>query len=450
MASNPQTMTPLEALQDRFAIIDLSGEIRVADRHQIDAIKAGKSSNDPTFYKKTDATILMMRELEALSAPSSPRSVINEFWVAPNTTMYIGTAFTPTAAANSLLNFWVGPREGSIGGSCGTILDYLQKIICNEDVASYDYLINFLAHMVQKPEEKPGVMIVLLGKQGTGKGMFFSLLRAIWTRTTLQISDIDMAIGRFNACLERNFAVCMDEALFSGDRKALDRLKSIVTEPTINIEQKYQPARSIQSIHRFFAASNHEQFAHVELDDRRFVFLRVSDAKQQDTIYFRQLNAALQDAETIGAFVHHVQQVDLSDFDVRKRPRTGEHLTQRIKSLQGIERFWYEILVTENIAAQVNQFEEGLHWSTPMFVPSTALSRYYREFNKNAQRFQTVQVTDLVTNIRRLCPSVQQTRQLHQASGNAIKTQKRGLLLPDIAIARAEFESIMGGIVPWL
>ena len=108
------------------------------------------------------------------------------------------------------------------------------------------------------------------------------------------------------------------------------------------------------------------------------------------------------------------------------------------------------MLVTENIAGQVNQFEEGLNWSDPLFIPSATLARYYREFNKNAQRFQTVQLTDLVTNIRRMCPSVQQTRQLHQASGHATKAQKRGLLLPDIATARAEFETLMGGNVPWL
>ncbi len=450
MVSTTPKTNALEALQDRFAIIDLSGEIRVADRHQIEAIQGGSSTGDPTFYKKADASLLMMRELEKLPIPSKPKDVINEFWVAPTTTMFSGTAFSPIAAGASLLNFWVGPREAIAGGSCSSILDYLQMIICNGDLASYDYLISFLAHMVQNPEEKPGVMIVLLGKQGTGKGMFFSLLRSIWNRTTLQIADIDMAIGRFNACLERSFAVCMDEALFSGDRRALDRLKSIVTESIINIEQKYQPSRSIRSVHRFFAASNHDQFAHLEADDRRFVFLRVSEARQQDTAYFGQLSAAFQDSGNIGAFVHHLQQIDLSNFDVRKRPRTGEHLMQRIKSLQGVDRYWYEVLVTENLAGLDSQYVQGTSWSEPLFIPSMTLVCHYREFNKNAQRYQTVQTTEMIANIRHLCPSARQSRQFHPASGLANKKQMRGLLLPDLATARAEFESVMGGPVPWI
>ena len=88
-------------------------------------------------------------------------------------------------------------------------------------------------------------------------------------------------IGRFNAALERNYVICMDEALFAGDKKSLNQLKSVVTEPEIRIEQKYQPPRTIRSYQRFFAATNHEHFAHMEHDDRRFLFLRVSDVQKQ-------------------------------------------------------------------------------------------------------------------------------------------------------------------------
>ena len=80
----------------------------------------------------------------------------------------------------------------------------------------------------------------------------------------------------------------MGESLMAcvGDKKALDRLKSFITESVIRVEEKYQPARAIESFHWFFAASNHEQFTNVERDDRRFFFLRVSDRRQQDTKYF--------------------------------------------------------------------------------------------------------------------------------------------------------------------
>ena len=73
--------------------------------------------------------------------------------------------------------------------------------------------------MLQCPEHKPGVMLVLLGRQGTGKGLFFQILQRIWSRTSLLVSDIDQIVGRFNAALEHNYVIIMDEAMFSGDRK---------------------------------------------------------------------------------------------------------------------------------------------------------------------------------------------------------------------------------------
>jgi len=441
--------SPLEALQIQFAIIDVGGEIRIVDLIQIAGILGGKRIGDPSFYKKADATILMKRALENLPYPCKSEVVINEFWISAATVLYQGTAFTPNPLSSSVLNFWVDPREADINGNTAFILNYLFEVICSSDPVNFEYLISYLAHMYQKPEEKPGVMLVLLGKQGTGKGMFFNLLRAIWARTTLSVNDVDQVVGRFNACLERNYAVCMDEALFAGDRRALDRLKSMITEPNINIEQKYQPARSIGSVHRLFAASNHEHFAHVEMDDRRFVFLRVSDLHMQDTTYFAQLAAAVQDPSQIGAFVHHLKHKDLSSFEVRKKPKSNEHLLQKLKSLLGFERYWYEVLLTGDFQAGVIQFSNGVSWTEQTFISTSELITHYTRFNRNAQRHQTVQSADVVIAVQKLCPSTSPKRQICQQGNLAKKSQKRGLQLPDLATARAEFEQVVGGVIQW-
>lgn len=450
MANNQATSTPLAELQNQYAIIDLSGETRVVDRIQVADVLSGKLAGDPAFYKKSDATIWMKRVLETLPYPCDPIVVIRNFWVDPGTVVYQGTAFTPPPSSTTALNFWVGPCEPDSQGSAIFILNYLLDVICGGDTSSFDYLIRYLAHMVQRPEEKPGVMLVLLGRQGTGKGMFFNLLRSIWSRTTLLITDIDQVVGRFNACLERNYSVCMDEALFAGDRKALDRLKSMITEPHINIEQKYQPSRSIESVHRFFAASNHDHFAHVEMDDRRFVFLAVSDIHQQDAAYFSQLAKTLQDPKAIGAFVHHLQGFDIRSFNVRKKPNTNQHLQQKIKSLQGIDRYWYEVLLAGDFDAGVNQFGGGVVWTGQIFMPTTDLVKHYTTFNKNAQRHQTVQSGDVLSTIQKLCPSAVAARQLCHQNSLSTKAQRRGLQLPDLATARVEFEKVIGGVIKWL
>jgi hypothetical protein len=131
----------------------------------------------------------------------------------------------------------------------------------------------------------------------------------------------------------------MDEAIFVGNKAAMERLKNMISEPTVRVEQKYQPSRTIESFHRFFAASNSEHFANIPIDDRRFVFIKVSDRKQQDLIYFDMVHKAINDSSTIAAFVCDLFELDLTHFQVRQRPITHEHLNQRIQSLDGFERF---------------------------------------------------------------------------------------------------------------
>jgi hypothetical protein len=92
------------------------------------------------------------------------------------------------------------------------------------------------------------------------------------------LGDVDSINGRFNSILERGYAVFMNEVLFVRDKKFTERLKSIITSTRIQIEEKYQPKRAIESCNHFFAASNNPHFAHIDHDDRRMFYLKVPNA----------------------------------------------------------------------------------------------------------------------------------------------------------------------------
>ena len=252
--------TALATIQTRFALLDLSSEIRVVDLQQVADVMSGKR-NEVSFYRRSEGLIVISRELENLPFPVKAPEEFKNFINNPNTRMFNEVAFSPLQTPVTTLNYWVDPAIAPKQGDWFVIQEFIHTVICNNNVALFDYLIRYLAHMLQQPEDKPGIMIVFLSGQGTGKGTFYKLLDRVWPRTTLQVSDINEVIGQFNAALERNYVVCMDEALFAGDKKSLDKLKSLITEPKCRIEQKHQPSRSIDSYHRLFAASNHNHFA---------------------------------------------------------------------------------------------------------------------------------------------------------------------------------------------
>jgi len=431
--------TALAHLQEWYALLILAGEIRFVDRNEVDAVMAG-NQGDISFYRRAEAQILIYRALESQPYNCHPKTEFNNLLVNPDTPVYNAVAFSPLPTPPSTLNYWIDPPIKPKQGDWFVVQEFLHSVICDNDVTLHNYLIRYLAHMLQRTDEKPGVMIVFLSGQGTGKGTFYKMLERIWSRTTLQVSDIGEAIGQFNAALERNYVVCMDEALFHGDKKSLEKLKSLITEPKCRIEQKYQPSRTIDSYHRFFAASNHDHFAHVDKDDRRFLFVRVSSIHKQDPVYFDALNEVLEDDTVIAAMVHDLMQLDLSDFNVRKRPITEEHVSQKLQSLSGFERFWFEVL-------QEGGFANGWHnytpWSKPMFISTELLIEAYKEYDKNATRYQPLQSQQLASTIKALCPSSEHARQTNEGK------QGRGYQLPNLTIARGEFEQVLGIQVEW-
>lgn len=436
---------PLPLVQQRFSLINLSADIRIVDNQEVNDVLAGLKS-DISFYKKPDGQLLIERYLETLPFSTKPKDVIKQFLVSPYTHIYDATAFSPRTTPSTTLNFWIGHTVTPTPGNWDVIRDFIFDVICDGDSGLFDYLIKYLAHMLQKPEEKPGIAIVMLSTEGCGKGSMFALLSAIWTRTTLEVSDVDHVVGAFNGLLEKNYIICLDEALFKGNKAGMERLKSLITEPTIHIEAKYQPARSIQSFHRFWAASNNEHFAQISQGERRLLFLRVSTKRKQDLAYFDAFYKAIADHQVISALVHELNSMDISKFNVRQRPKTTEHLNQRLQSLSGFERFWFEVLVNGGYSFK----DDGSYsstsftsWNNSLFISTTKLLLAYQQYDRNAGKYGPVQTREIKAILGKICPSAASDRQSNDSK------QERGYQLPKLDVARKEYEIFIGSKLNW-
>lgn len=435
--------TALSHLQQTFCLIKLAGEIFVLETDQISQNSAVAGTSELQFYRLVPAKLLMSRFLERQPFTDNKHEVIAAFMVSPKTKVYDSLAFSPLPTPTATLNLWRDCTINPVAGDWSLIRQYLLDVVCAGDMGAYRYLILFLAHMMQRPEDKPGILIVMLGGQGIGKGGFFRLLSAIWQQSTLLVSDINHVLGQFNAQVERSYVLCMDEALFVGDKRATERFKSFVTEPSITIEQKYQPRRTIASYHRLFAASNHAHFAQVDPDDRRFVFLRVSESRKGDTAYWDQFHKAVANPAIVAAMVHDLKNYDISDFNPRMRPKTEAHNDQKVRSLSGFVRYWHEVLSTGTIDVGC-VLQPALAWEGTPFVSTHRLMSAWQAYEKQGgRRFSAPQSRDMHAALAQLCPSAKQSRKVDGGC------QQRGYHLPPLPAARAEFADFLGGEVLW-
>ena len=142
--------------------------------------------------------------------------------------------------------------------------------------------------------------------------------------------------------------------------------------------------------------------------------------------------------------MHHLLGLPLK-LDIRKRPETPEHQDQKLKSLKGFERFWFEVLCSADFTGvEISAYElRSKEWEGTIFIPTAELISSYKYFDKQATKYGTVQTKYVRESITKMCPSA--VRKRKETSGK----QSRGLDLPCIETARDEFASYVGCPIWW-
>ncbi len=418
-------------LRSRYALINLKSKVSVVDKRNIAERRQKGHENSSWLISRADAYILMSRTLAERFPQVDARDVCNRFMRDARTTLYQGVEFNPDGTTEGFLNLWIGHTIMPVKGDWEMLANYLNSVICSDNQQSYEYLLNYLAHALQKPEEKPGVMVILQGKEGTGKGTLAYLLSLIWNATFMQVHNIADVLGNFTDSLETSFCVFLDEAFFVGDAKSTDRLKGLVTEPRININPKNQPVRSINSCHRFFAATNAKHFAKVSLNNRRDVFLEVSDSAMGQHDYWVTLRKHIDEGGAVAMAYALLYERDISKFNVRVKPDTEGLTKQKIKSLEAIPAWWQECL-------QLGETDDE-EWKN--FLGGT---RALELITKQAGRlYKSIRPSEFYELMAEMCPSAEQA----QPRVSGVKV--RGLKLLSLEIAREEFEAWFGTKLNW-
>jgi len=424
----------LAAVQKKFALMSLGGKVGIIDRHVLEARNSDGTAASLQVINRADGGLLIERFLFSEYPQSDAKKQVWTFMRDNQTTAYNGVAFSPEAVAPDVLNLWVGATIKPKSGKWTLIQEFLHDVLCGGRDSEYQYLIKYIAHALQRPWEKPGVMVVMLGGAGVGKGTLGRILKEIWHATFLQTNKISQIVGGFNGSLERAYVVFLDEALFAGDRASSDALKSLVTESTISINEKYQPARQITSYHRFFSATNADWFKSTDRDDRRDFVLRVSEQRKGDHAYWCALNAEIERGG-VEALAHDLLALDLTDFNVRIKPNTRELTEQKLQSLEKFPRWWFDCLSR----GAIDQFNQ--EW--PDFVSTATLLTFFKESERTVRSYRQLIDRDVVVFMSKLCPSA--TR----CQGMEGITRKRGYQLPTVETARADFEKYIGDIISW-
>ena len=197
---------------------------------------------------------------------------------------------------------------------------YHFKVVANYNNKVYEYLLNYFAHLVQKPHIKTSVCLLIQGKQGTGKTTLVEnlLKRIMGLKYVYDTDDIDSIVGKFNASIAGKFMVVLNEATGRDTNQVVDKIKNIITRTSVNIEYKgIDPFPSIDYCNYAFTTNNIKPIA-ITKDDRRFQILECSDKYKGDVKYFTKLFTSINDDKTIYNFYKFLMNRDISKFNAER------------------------------------------------------------------------------------------------------------------------------------
>jgi len=333
----------LERMNRSHAVIAIGGSTRIV---QIDAYDPDMKQTYYRVMQKGDFELRHCNELVRVGKSYEP---LGTWWLEhPYRRQHLqGLALDPSRRLGpDYLNMWKDWGVQPCDGDPSVFLEHIEFLASDPGNGAdmQAYILGWLATKVQHPERPAETALVLRGDHGAGKGALARVVQAMFGAHARLIAKGEHFIGKFNSHLEDCCLLICDEAVWAGDPRQLESLKSLITEPTMMYEKKFVDAREGVNHLGVIMMSNRNFVVRVERGDRRFVMVDVASDRIRDKAYWKRYSEALADPVQVGAFLKFLLEYDLSGFDIRAIPSSVARTDQKLETQGHEERWLQEVL----------------------------------------------------------------------------------------------------------
>lgn len=331
----------VDRLNKSHAVISINGQVFILTEYINE-----KNLPDITLSRSSDLKLLYAHDRVVTTDLLGRRHdvcAINAWMEAANRRTYRGIVFAPQGAPSDFYNLFRGFSVEQIEGDCSLYLQHLRDNICRGNNGYYEYLLNWMAHMIQRPGELPGTAIVFRGPQGVGKGVATDELGRLVEPHYIALTCMEQLVGRFSGHLKDKVLVYANEATWGGNKAAEGALKAMITDPDSSVEQKFKDVVRIDNYKRVMVSSNEDWAVPLGKDDRRFFVLDVGSGHKEDHAYFADIINQMRNGGS-EALMFELLNRDLSEFNVRKIPQTPYNFELKLLSMESSDQFVYEHL----------------------------------------------------------------------------------------------------------
>jgi hypothetical protein len=193
------------------------------------------------------------------------------------------------------------------------------EYLCREDDKAEkpitNYVLNWFSHIIQKPEVKTKVALVIFSlTEGVGKNIVSDIFNEIVSGYGAKFRDTSALTDRFNAEMMGKLFVVGDE-INARATEVANELKDIIARETENIELKGKDKLLLNDFKNYYFTTNNENVFKVSNTDRRFMFVEAPDDKKTEAGYYATLFNFKKDANCLTNLYNYFKTRDISTFE---------------------------------------------------------------------------------------------------------------------------------------
>jgi len=200
------------------------------------------------------------------------------------------------------------------------LLDHI-KYLCNDETEVYEYVLNWISHIIQKPQRKTETALVFYShKEGIGKNIFTTILKKIFDGYVATDMKLDKLVGKFNSNLAGKLLIIADEITPTA-KELNNELKNIITRDEVGIEYKGKDVVMMSDHSNYIFTTNNENAFRITEEDRRYCMIECPTVKKELS-YFDKIYPLIQNDSIIKQLFNYFLTKDISKVDPRNIPLT--------------------------------------------------------------------------------------------------------------------------------